>query len=108
MGCGEDGIVVVMVVCIRTCVWGESRVVRVSSKRSQHSSILAVIAGSEECGSLKNWGGGKKMHAVLEGAPSLPMLLMATSLSAAHSSIWGHASHIISEMMLILKRDLLL
>ena len=36
------------------------------------------------------------------------MLLMATSLSAAHSNIWGHASHIISAMTLILKRDLLL
>jgi len=40
--------------------------------------------------------------------PNNLMSLMATSLSAAHSSTWGHASRIISEMMLILKRDLLL
>ena len=40
--------------------------------------------------------------------PNNLMLLMATSLSAAHSSIWGHASHIISKMMLILKHNLLL
>ena len=40
--------------------------------------------------------------------PNNLKLLMATSLSAAHSSIWGHASHIISKMTLILKRNLLL
>ena len=64
----------------------------VSSMRSQGLSFPAVIAWSEGCESLKNWGGGKKTHSVLEGSPSRPM---CTSSPKCARWLWMRISPLI-------------
>ena len=69
----DNFVVMVVMVCMHACVGRGSEFVGVSSKRSQGSSLPSVMAGSEKRELLKNWGGGKNTHSVLEDSSPLPM-----------------------------------